>query len=100
MTAKKLDHNLKIRKHQELFPILVLVFLVLLKRVLLSHYGINREAPIELENIFLVLDGQLIYKDFFWYHGFFPIYWHALIFKLFSPQIYYLRLFVTFFALI
>jgi hypothetical protein len=99
MTVKEHYQNIKKYAHKEYIPILVLVLLVLLKRILISNYGINREAPIELENIFLVLDGQLIYKDFFWYHGFFPIYWHALIFKLFSPQIYYLRLFVTFFAL-
>ena len=72
--------------------------IVLIKRLLISRYGINWESPMELENIFLVLDGQLIYRDFPWYHGFFPIYWHALIFKIFSPEIYYLRLFVTLFA--
>lgn len=97
--SSKLLQRIKTSRYWPYFPILVLISLVLIKRLLISKYGINREAPIELENIFLILDGKLIYKDFFWYHGFFPIYWHVLIFKLFSPQLYYLRLFVTFFAL-
>ena len=82
----------------EIFWLILAVTAVLVKRLLLSPYGINREAAIEMEAIFLALDGKVIYRDFFWYHGFLPIYWHALMFKLFNPEMYYLRFFVTCFA--
>jgi hypothetical protein len=82
----------------EIFWLVLAVTAVLVKRLLLSPYGINREAAIEMEAIFLALDGKVIYRDFFWYHGFLPIYWHALVFKLFNPEMYYLRFFVTCFA--
>tara|TARA_B100000315_G_scaffold140034_2_gene129060 strand:- start:1468 stop:3126 length:1659 start_codon:yes stop_codon:yes gene_type:complete len=77
---------------------LLVAAIILIKRLLISRYGINPESPREIQNILNVLNGGLIYKDFFWYHGFFPVYWHALIFKTFSPEIYYVRLFVTIFA--
>jgi hypothetical protein len=94
----KIIASLKPNGQHSVWFVLLAVSLVVIKRLLISQYGINREAGIELEAIFSVLDGSLIYRDFFWYHGFFPIYWHALMFKIFSPEIYYLRLFVTVFA--
>ncbi len=90
--------SLKSNSQHSVWFILLAISLVVIKRLLISQYGINREAGIELEAVFSVLDGHLIYRDFYWYHGFFPIYWHALMFKIFSPEIYYLRLFVTVFA--
>ncbi len=90
--------SLKSNNQHSVWFILLAISLVVIKRLLISQYGINREAGIELEAVFSVLDGRLIYRDFYWYHGFFPIYWHALMFKIFSPEIYYLRLFVTVFS--
>ena len=95
---RNIYNKVKANHYLDYYLALFVASIVLIKRLLISRYGINWESPMELENIFLVLDGQLIYRDFFWYHGFFPIYWHALIFKILSPEIYYLRLFVTLFA--
>ncbi len=97
---KKLFYKIKTNDRLDFYLAMLVPSIILIKRLLISRYGINWESAMELENIFLVLDGQLIYRDFPWYHGFFPIYWHALIFKIFSPEIYYLRLFVTIFAVI
>lgn len=97
---KKLFYTIKNNDCLDLYLALFVASIVLVKRLLISNYGINWESPMELENIFLASEGKLIYRDFSWYHGFFPIYWHALIFKVFSPEIYYLRLFVTIFAVL
>ncbi|MEC7641713.1 MAG: hypothetical protein VYC17_06115 [Nitrospinota bacterium] len=90
--------NLEPKNRRDFLLALLVSAIVLIKRLLIASYGINREAPIEMESILLAMEGNLIYRDFIWYHGFFPIYWHALIFKLFSPEMVYLRLFVTVFA--
>lgn len=87
-------------KRRDLYYALVVAGIVLLKRVLIAPYGINREAGGEIEAVLHVLEGKLIYRDFLWYHGFLPIYLNALSFKLVGAEMYLIRLQVTIFAVI
>lgn len=78
-------------------PLLV-AGIILIRTMMISRYGINREAGGEFDAIFQILEGKLIYRDFFWYHGFLPLYLNAALFKLFSPEMLWLRLNVALFA--
>lgn len=84
-------------KRENLFAFLA-VSIVLAKRFLIADYGINREAGGEFEAVLQILEGKLVYRDFFWYLGFAPLYLNALLFKLASPEVYWIRLNEVFFA--
>jgi hypothetical protein len=76
----------------------VVAGVLLAKRLLTAHYGLNREAGGEFQAVLHILEGRLIYRDFFWYHGFLPLYIDAFLFKIFSPQVYWIRLAETVYA--
>ncbi|MBI4384846.1 MAG: hypothetical protein HY579_12530 [Nitrospinae bacterium] len=62
-----------------------LVFLVCLlmalKRLLFLDYDLNYEEGKEIECVLRILDGKLIYRDFFWQYGPLSPYVIALLFK-------------------
>ncbi|MBI4599773.1 hypothetical protein HY732_02520, partial [Candidatus Uhrbacteria bacterium] len=56
--------------------------LMALKRLLLLDYDLNYEEGKEIECVLRILDGKLIYRDFFWQYGPVSPYAIALLFKI------------------
>ena len=64
------------------FFLITACFLMFLKRLVLHSYGINYEAGKDFEGILRILEGKLIYKDFYWHYGPISLYVSALTCKL------------------
>ncbi|MFQ5672008.1 MAG: ArnT family glycosyltransferase [Nitrospinales bacterium] len=66
------------------FLLPLVCFLMFIKRFLLLDYGYNYEEGKELECVINILNGKMIYRDFFWQYGPGPLYVFALLFKIFG----------------
>ncbi len=64
--------------------------LMLLKRFILLPFELNYEEGKEIECILNIMNGQLVYRDFHWQYGPGPIYFIALLFKIFGVVNLYL----------
>ena len=67
-------------KDQVLIPLVC--SLMFLKRYLLLDYGYNYEEGKEIECVINILNGKLVFRDFWWQYGPGPLYFIALLSKL------------------
>ena len=99
LTSESHSLNTQETNHRwDFYFALLVAGIILFRGLLITQYGINREAGGEFDAVFQILEGKLIYRDFYWYHGFLPLYWNALLFKIFGPQMYLMRANVVLFA--